>query len=466
MLKKSNNRGNSNVLSMKIQRISGFQSQITFPNLNNNFSEYLSSFNNSSLGHIHMSISWQKLVSCFGLIDHHRGPQSIFSPKGKIALMFLKHYACCSDRKLIEQLNGNIHYQIFCDVIIDPLRPLTNYKIVSEIRCELAQKLNVEDVQKCLVSKWKDYMSNTDSMCTDATCYETSMRYPTDIKLLWECVEWNYGQLKSFSKRLGIRMLRTKKKKWTRRYKSYSKSRNPKKVEKRRLKRALLLLLTKIDKSLTDIEQQFSHELSVQYWNRRDASKQVLKQQSLYFNQGIKPKDRIVSIDKPYIRPIVRGKETKSVEFGAKVNKYQVDGISFIEHLSFDAFNEGTRLKSTIWSSQKLLKRRLKIVGADAIYATNANRKYITKNQIKTDFKRKGRPSKHKDHFDQLAHVIKTQRATRLEGSFGTDKEHFLLKKIMARTRQTEILWIFFGIHTSNALKIGRRMTQPNALAA
>lgn len=33
--------------------------------------------------------------------------------------------------------------------------------------------------------------------------------------------------------------------------------------------------------------------------------------------------------------PIVRGKETKSVEFGAKAGNIQIDGISFIEHLSF-----------------------------------------------------------------------------------------------------------------------------------
>lgn len=451
---------------MKIQRISGYQSQITFPNLNNNFAEYLSSFNRSSLGLIHASIPWQSLISSLGLSEYKKGPKSIFSPRGKIALMLLKHYAGCSDRKLIEQLNGSVHYQIFCDVIIDPLRPLTNYKIVSEIRCELATKLNIEDAQKVLAAKWKNYMANTDSMCMDATCYETSMRYPTDIKLLWECVEWNYKELKLMSKKLGERIPRTKIIKWTKRYKSYSKSRNPRRVEKHRLKRALLLLLAKIDARLTDIEQQLSKELSVQYWKRRNASKQVLEQQRLYFEKGIKPKNRIVSLDKPYIRPIVRGKETKSVEFGAKVNKYQVDGISFIEHLSFDAFNESTRLKSSIWSSQKIFKKRLKIVGADAIYATNSNRKYITKNKIKTDFKRKGKPSKHNEHFNQLAKAIKKERATRLEGSFGTDKEHFLLKRIMARTKQTEILWIFFGIHTSNALKIGRRMAQIATKAA
>ncbi len=49
-----------------------------------------------------------------------------------------------------------------------------------------------------------------------------------------------------------------------------------------------------------------------------------------------------MSISKDYIRPIVRGKEIKKVEFGAKVNKIQIDGLSFIEYISFDAFNEGT----------------------------------------------------------------------------------------------------------------------------
>ena len=65
-------------------------------------------------------------------------------------------------------------------------------------------------------------------------------------------------------------------------------------------------------------------------------------------------KDRIVSISKPYVRPIVRGKEVKSVEFGAKVNNILVDGISFIEKLSFNAFNEGTRLVHCLKMDKRL----------------------------------------------------------------------------------------------------------------
>ena len=29
-------------------------------------------------------------------------------------------------------------------------------------------------------------MKDLDTMYTDATCYESEMRYPTDAKLLWE----------------------------------------------------------------------------------------------------------------------------------------------------------------------------------------------------------------------------------------------------------------------------------------
>ena len=173
-----------------------------------------------------------------------------------------------------------------------------------------------------------------------------------------------------------------------------------------------------------------------------------------------------MSMDKPYIRPIVRGKEIKKVEFGAKVNKVQIDGISFIEHLSFDAFNEGLRFKSSIYQAQRLMNVKVQIAGGDAIYANNANRTYVSKHEIKTDFKRKGRPGKHQQHFKQLAKIITKQRASALEGSFGTEKEHFLLNQIKARSELTEKLWIFFGIHTCNALKIGKRMTQQNTKAA
>ena len=116
----------------------------------------------------------------------------IFSPKGRIALMILKHYAGCSDRKLIEQLNGNLDYQFFYDITLGYKR-LTNFKIVSQIRCELASKLRIDATGKLFYNQWKPYINSPNQVTVDATCYESEVRYPTDQKLLWETVHWLYN---------------------------------------------------------------------------------------------------------------------------------------------------------------------------------------------------------------------------------------------------------------------------------
>ncbi len=83
-------------------------------------------------------------------------------------------------------------------------------------------------------------------MLTDATCYETAMRYPINIKLLWESADWCYGQLKLSCKYLKIRTPRTKYLKQKQRYNNYSRKRRKSKKERRVLTRSLLHLLDKL----------------------------------------------------------------------------------------------------------------------------------------------------------------------------------------------------------------------------
>ena len=47
-------------------------------------------------------------------------------------------------------------------------------------------------------------------MYTDATCYESEMRYPTDAKQLWEGREKSYATMCELSRRIGTHRLRTK----------------------------------------------------------------------------------------------------------------------------------------------------------------------------------------------------------------------------------------------------------------
>jgi hypothetical protein len=233
-------------------------------------------------------------------------------------------------------------------------------------------------------------------------------------------------------------VLRSKYLKWKKRYISYSKMKRKTTKKKRALTRSLLLLLSKFSDELDRLEDQYTITMTKDQYRRRATARKIYSQQHDYFYKGVKPKNRIVSLDKDYIRPIVRGKETKVVEFGAKVNKFQIDGISFIEHLSFEAFHEGNRFQDTVFKAQRLTKAKTRLAGADAIYATNKNRKFATRYGIRTDFKRKGRAGKHEKQRRLLASAITKERASRLEGSFGKEKEHYHLKKIKARTKATE----------------------------
>jgi hypothetical protein len=443
---------------IKVQKISGFSAEFNFNSPQSEFDRYWQSFLGSELGKVYQSIPWKELARSMKIKDNRKGPSRIFSPQGMLALMFLKSYADCSDRRLIEYLNGNIDFQLFCGIFLGSER-ITNYKLVSEIRCALSEKLKIKDHQKILAAYWKPYMSQTNIMLTDATCYETSMRFPTNVKLLWESVDWSYGQMVQICKYLKIRVPRNKYLEQRVKYMNYSRKRKKSHKETNVRIRSLLYLLDKLLGLLKEIDQANQQRLAMprNYFQRIKLLNTVLKQQQQIFETGKSVPDRIVSLSKFYIRPIVRGKEVKSVEFGAKVNMIQFDGINFIEHMSFSAFHEGIRLKQSVRYGRDLVGKITHVAGDD-IYATNANRKWCSKQHIYHGFKRKGRAGKYEEQRVKMASVLRKERATRMEGSFGTEKEYYGLQRIKARTMKNEILWIFFGVHMANAVRISKRL--------
>lgn len=440
-------------------------SEINFLSPQNEFSLYWQSFLESELGGIYQSIPWKELAKSFGLKRKPKGRKTLFTPQGKLALMILKAYTGVSDRKLIQQLNANLHYQFFCGILLRPDQKLKDYKIVSKIRSSLANNLNIKDSQKILAQHWKPYLDQTHVMLTDATCYESQLRYPTNVKLLWESVDWIYHQITKTSKALKVRRPRNRYHEQKEKYDSYQRMRRkPKKNTNARV-RSLLYLLNKLNEQLDEIEEKHADCLSFpqKYYEKREVIRKVQAQQLQIFETGKSLPDRIVSISKSYIRPIVRGKEIKKVEFGAKVNMIQIDGINFIEHINFNPFHEGIRLISSIWLSESLFGRTTHVSG-DQIYATNQNRKYCTSRNITTSFTRKGRPGKHEPQRKMMSSILAKERATRMEGSFGTEKEHYSLEKIKAKTIENEKLWIFFGVHTANAVRMVKKI-QKKSLA-
>ncbi len=108
--------------------------------------------------------------------------------------MLLKHELGVSDEALIEQINTNECLQLFCHMRLAPFQLIGDTGIVSRVRGYIAHHADMQAVQAILVQHWKEEVDFEHILKMDAVCYESYIRYPTDVKLLWECCEWVYEQ--------------------------------------------------------------------------------------------------------------------------------------------------------------------------------------------------------------------------------------------------------------------------------
>lgn len=414
--------------------------QLSLFQANKSFSAKWYIFKESELGKIYATIPWEQLSDCLPEEKQNRpGPGRWFTNSGMFGLMFLKHYTNLSDEQVKDRA------------------------IVARIRSYISKHANLlDDVQKQLIFHWQGMMEHTVELQMDASCYESHLRFPSDAKLLWECCQWVYDkQLFPYCKREGIKRPRNKYSQQAVKQLTYHrKKKKPYKQTRSRVK-SLLQLLSKGLVQLKGIAFESVHgPLPTAFYLTPGTVEKVLEQQQYLFDHhGSRVDSRIVSLHKPYVRPIKRGKENKPTEFGMKLHKIQVDGGCFIDTMDFDNFNECTRLKPCVARHEEQFGECSRL-GADRIYATNENRSFLTPKHMVTCFPKKGKDNSNKEERQNRSLIGKT-RATRLEGSFGNEKNHYGLRKIKALSAGTEKVWVFFGIMTAKAVLLSKRQTKP-----
>ena len=425
-------------------------------------------FLGTPLGQLHSSLPMAELAALLPKRKAKVGAKPWFDNYGRIAVQFLKAYEGHSDEKLLERLNTDWALQLFCGIQLGPNERIKDKDIIWKARAYVAANLDMDKAQEVLIKHWKPWMENLHLGLCDATCYESYIKYPTDVKLLWDCIEWMHRCIKRLSKDMGQPRPRNKYQDNKERRLAYARKRRKTYKEERHIRMLLLNLCEKLILQLGQLLEQWSKQewqdetlFDKEDWQRYRIIGKIYRQQRFHYdNPGESVPDRIVSLYKPYLRPIVRGKENKRVEFGAKAHTWQVDGLNFLEHLSFSAFNESTRLRQSIAFHHKGFGK-LAQLGGDNIYGTNANRRLCSKLGISNCFKPKGRRTHDellRQQEDQARKAIGTARATVLEGSYGNDKNHYGLRKVKARNELTEVAWIFFGMMTANAVKVAKRM--------
>jgi len=284
-------------------------------------------------------------------------------------------------------------------------------------------------------------LTNEGELLLDATCAPADIAYPTDLSLLNQAREKleKIIDILHESERGKTRKPRTYRERARKAYLAIAKQRR---VKPRTMRKAIGKQLRFVSRDLriiaelastgdlTRLPRRMYKELLV-------IQELVRQQQAMYDKRTHSVPDRIVSIARPHVRPIVRGKARANVEFGAKLAISVVNGYAFREQLSWESFNEGQTLQAAVERYRARFGYYPKAVLADQIYRTRDNLRFCKEKGIRLSGPQLGRPSS-ADQQEQKK-IAKADAAARnaVEGKFGEGKRSYGLGRIRAHLQTT-----------------------------
>lgn len=292
--------------------------------------------------------------------------------------------------------------------------------------------------------------SNKGQLLVDAFVAPQDIKFPTDLDLLNKAREHAERLIDLlYTPEPGKIKPRTYRKKARKDFLVVAKKKKKTKSELRSaLRKQLNYLHRDIGHVIKLLDPKLGKPLPVSFKDQRIfwIIQELYRQQlEMYQERKHTVSDRIVSLSQPHVRPIVRGKAAHPVEFGSKISASLVDGYAYVDHLSWDAFNENKDLINEVEQYRKRFGFYPESVIVDDIYGTRENRKYMKARGIRLSCKPLGRPKKMSEEERKAFWKQRRQDArvrNGIEGKFGEGKRKYGLNRIMAKSAPTSESWI------------------------
>lgn len=430
-------------------------------------------------------IPWNRIVSIYERCHHvESGGRPPISGRLVIGAVIIKHLLNLTDRETIQQIRENMFMQYFLGYssftneepfapsLFVAIRERLSLGVVDEINrvvleCHLALQSEQREASeeppqddspnnqapqsnrdtaadqkadKSAVSKTHD-----GKLLVDATAAPQNITYPTDLKLI------NAARIKSqqILDKLYDRALHGSVKPRT--YREVAHKHFTQTVKKR--SSSFKVVYRANGQQLRFLRRNLAHIDQLLQAYRKNELHPPLKSKDLDYLQTIRTvyeqqytmhstrtkriENRVVSIHQPHVRPIVRGKEGKKVEFGSKLQVSLVKGFTILNKLSWDNFNEGQYLIESVRDYKERLGVWPKEVLADQIYCNRENRRQLKEMGIHLRAKPLGRPAK-----EALSNHVSPGERNPIEGKFGQAKVAYGLDNIRAKLKTTSESWI------------------------
>lgn len=406
-------------------------------------------------------INWRELEAIYAKSFSTTGRPGVRA-RHVIGSLIIKHKLECSDNEVGEQISENPYMQ-YC-IGLPRWRSLVPYdsSTLTNVRKRLSKKQFDEFEQQLINTLLEKKLIRPKGMLTDATVFQSEITYPTDCGLLNKARQFCVKHIKRFSKVVD-RQVRTYCRTAQKAYVTFSKKRRKTHKEVRQMQRSLLQYVRRNVNQLSELIEEAKERgktISRHVTQTFQTVKEIYTQQKQMYEANKKSvEDRIVSLHKPYIRPIKRGKDGKGTEFGAKVSLTHVDGYLFADHISFDNYHEGTKLKGSLQLFQKRFAKKPGYVSMDQSYGSKDNRDYLKEHNIRAAVKPLGRPKQEKStEAEKRWRKRKLRERNHIEGAIGNSKSKYALGLVRAKTPKTEYAWIQFALMSRNISIAGQRI--------
>lgn len=420
-------------------------------------------------------LPWDKLVGLYlkSLNNVWTGASAI-NPRVALGAVIIKHMCDLTDRETVLHIQENIYMQYFIGYSsfsnnppFDPslfvdIRGRLNFDVVATMNemilgletqekndGDVDHENNTEDDNTAIEQEAPPTHAGT--LITDATAVPQDISYPTDLNLLNDAREKSEEIIDILHDILeGEKKPRSYRDKARKQYLSVAK----KKVKnKKEIRKAIGKQLNYLKRNIKSIHEQLDKIGHIPLDRKMHKYLMVIhtlyeQQKQMHQTKTHSLEHRIVSIHQPHVRPIVRGKASAAVEFGAKINVSINNGYTFIDHLSWEAFNESKHLIESVEKFKTRFGCYPKEVLADKIYCTRENRSTLKELNIHLKAKPLGRPK-----AVEIEYVSPGERNP-IEGKFGQAKRTYGLNRVKAKLQHTSESWIASIILVLNLVKL------------
>lgn len=409
-------------------------------------------------------IPWEKLEEIYRVNFSNRGRPGKDSRLIN-GLLIAKHETGMSDYEVVEYFFENIYLQYFCgyDHLVKKAKKGEKKEIekstLSRLRSKLGVKYFREFEQQIIEVLKANKIIKGNELQVDATVFPANITFPTDTGLVERVREFVVKAIKEIKKIGGIPdKIRTKCRVARKTYLDFQKKRKRTKKQVKKAKKSMLQYANRNIKQLKEMLERIK-DLPIDMldkfyvdWikDRLKVAEKIYEQQITMLKENTNSiKDRIVSFHLPHIRPIVRGKSGKNVEFGPKCSLGHVGRCLVLDKMSFDAYNEGVVLDEDLDKHKQRFGKNPKVLIADKIFGNKENRKMLEEKGIKASFVPLGRKCKLSKAKEKWVKQ-KQKKRNEIEGAIGNAKVNYGLDRIKYTITGGEEIYIRLSLSVMN----------------